>query len=102
MPANESPECDARVDEAIQLPLPTWQMEEAPNWETDWLSTGEEAETILAEGDKDLDCPPQLEPFLQELLGGEESSLTEVEGRLVPLPQSTPEDLELSLLHHAE
>ena len=100
MPTEESPECDTRVSETYQMPLPTWQMEEVPDWETGWSRTGKEAETIPPKGDKDLECPLELEPFLQKLLEGEESS--EAEGKLPPPPQSMPKDPEPSHLCHAE
>ena len=101
-PTEESPEHNTREDEANWLLPPTWQMEEVPNWETDWSRMGEEAEAILAEGDKDLECPPPLKPFLQELMGGEESSLAKAEGGLPPPPQSMLDDLEPSPLCQAE
>ena len=65
----ESPECNARVDEAHQLPLPMWQTEEVPHKEANWLRPRGEAGTIPAEGDEDLESPPPLEPHLKQLLG---------------------------------
>ena len=37
----ESPEGDARVDEAHQLPLPMWQTETVPHKEANWSRPGE-------------------------------------------------------------
>ena len=49
LPTEESPECDAKVDEVLWLPPPVWQTEKAPQGEANW-SMGwprDETETIL-------------------------------------------------------
>ena len=97
---DERSECDARVDVAHQLPPLTWQTEEVPFKEADWLMPRGEAGTILAEGDEDLESPPPLKPHLEQLLGIEELSPvgTKVGDGLPPPPTSTPEDPEPSPL----
>ena len=69
--SEDSPERDARIDEAHQLPPPTWQDERVGNERSNWsrLEAGEE---------EDLECPLLLKPYLQELLGGEDLAGTEV------------------------
>ena len=92
-PTKESPDSDARIDEAHWLPLPTWQTERAPHNEANCLRSGE------GKGEEDLECPLPLEPHLQELLGGEESSPASAEvGDGLPPPMSMPKDPEPSPL----
>ena len=100
MLTEESPECDARVDEAHQLPLPTWQIEKAPPKEANWSRPSGEAGTVPAKEDEDLESPPPLEPHLKQLLGEEEPSPvgSEVGDGLPPLPTSMSEDPEPSPL----
>ena len=51
------PECNARVDEAHQLPLPIWWNEQMSHEEADWSRPMEEGQTAPVE-DEDLECPP--------------------------------------------
>ena len=80
--------------EPTGLPLPAWQAEVAPHDEANWSRPEE------GEGEEDLECPPPLEPHLQQLLGWEELPLTgaEVEDGLM----SMPKDLEPSPLYQAD
>ena len=70
--SEDSLETDARIDEAHWLPPANLgRMTGQPNDDFDWFrpESGEE---------EDLQCPPLLEPHLQELLGGEEPAGTKV------------------------
>ena len=73
MSGEETPERDVGVDEAHQLPLPTWQTERALHDESDW------SRQEGGEGEEELECPPPLEPHLHELLSGEELFLADAE-----------------------
>ena len=103
LPTEESPEHDARVDEVHLLLPPMWQTVEAPFKEAIWLRPRGEAGTMLAEGDKDLESPPPLEPHLKQLLGEKEPSLVgaKVGDGLPPLLMSMPKDPEPSPLHQS-
>ena len=73
MLGEESPERDARVDKAHWLPLLTWQTERALHNESTW------SRPEGGKGEEELECPPLLEPHLQELLSGEVSFLAGIE-----------------------
>ena len=94
----ESPEHDALVDEAHQLPPPMWQTEEAPPNEANWIRSGG------VEGDEDLECSLPLEPHLQELFSREKPSLagTKVGDCLSTLLMSMPKGPEPSPLHQLD
>ena len=71
----ESLKCDTEADVAYWLPPTLWQTKEVLHKMANWSRPCEEAGTILGEGGADLECPPPLEPHLQQLLDGEEPSL---------------------------
>ena len=77
--SEDSLESNAGIDEAHQLPLPTWQDNRAPNDGANWSRP-------KAGKEEDFECPPPLEPHLQELLGGEESFLASAKAPYDPAP----------------
>ena len=94
----ESPKHNARVDEALWLPLPMWQTGKAPHEEANWSRPGE------VKGDEDLECLPPQKPHLKQLLGRKEPSPAgaEVGDDLAAPLMSTPKDLEPSPLHQSD
>ena len=50
-----------------QMPQPTWETEDAMRDDSNWLRA--------VGGEEELECPPLLEPCLQELLCGEKMPL---------------------------
>ena len=53
--------------------LPTWPVRKGSLDDTDWSTTVERSE---ASPSKELECPPPLESFVQELSKDEEASCT--------------------------
>ena len=74
-----------RGDEAYKCLLHTWPARKGPPDSTDWSTPAEEGKVFPA---KDLESPPPLEPFMQELL--EEVSCTNAGMDSGMLPPSWP------------
>ena len=91
LPSKESLENGARIEEAHQLPPPTWQTGWAPHDGADWSRPEE------GEGEEDLECSPLLEAHLQELLGESPPANAKIENGLM----SMSKDPEPSPLHQS-
>ena len=65
--SDEGQERDAGVDRAHQMSWLTWGTEGMMQDDSNWLR--------VEGGEEQLECPPPLEPHLQELLSGEEMFL---------------------------
>ena len=88
-----------RGDEAYRCLLPTWSVRKELPDSTNWSTPAGEGEALLA---KDLECPPPLEPFVQELLEDKEASCTNagMDSGLPPPSPSMSADPEPSLMEH--
>ena len=87
VPSSGEPlESYARWDEAYKCLPPTCPVRRVPPDNTDWSTPAEGSEASLS---KELECPPPLEPFVQELLKDEKASCTDA-GMDSGLPPPSP------------
>ena len=80
-----------KAEIGYQLPPLSWQAEATPQKMTDWSRLWEEAQTTpVKEEDVDLKCPPQLKPYIKQLMGESKSTLAGTKMRDAHLPLSMP------------